>query len=215
MNPAPLLDAKFFMKNKDKIMPTSFLCKKKYISKSGAGFTLLEVLVAISIFVFIASTVSAIFINILKSQRKSFRFQEVQDNGSYIMEMISREIRMSGVDADSGPQDIINIVRNDNGDNIAYSFDENNFKILRNVDSSDLSRETDWLPINSDKVKINNLQFYVSYLLSTFENSNYHRVTIVLGLESAEDPLTNINLETTITSRPPPCASGICQKLTP
>lgn len=186
--------------------------KKHYLKK---GFTLLEVLVAISIFVFIASTVSTIFINILKSQQKSFHFQEVQDNGSYIMEMIAREIRMSGVVADFGPQDSINIIRNDNGDQISYSLSLDGTKILRRVDSSEPLRQMSPLPINSDKVKINNLQFYVSNLLPTFENSNYHRVTIVLGLESADDPLTNIDLETTITSRPPPCASGICQKLTP
>jgi prepilin-type N-terminal cleavage/methylation domain-containing protein len=175
------------------------------------GFTLLEVLVAITIFISIAGMVSVIFINVLKSQQKSFHFQEVQDNASYIMETIAREIRMSGVvDNRLEPYDdtSLTILRNGTeGNNIKYFLDPNEPKIMRQAGTETA------LQLNSNKVKVINFHFYVSSLSSTFETSNYRRVTLVLGLVSVSDPMVNINLQTTITSRPPPCASGICQPL--
>jgi len=47
VHPAPLLDVRSFVKSKDRVIPTSFLYGKKSMSKSGAGFTILEVIIAI------------------------------------------------------------------------------------------------------------------------------------------------------------------------
>ena len=79
----------------------SFVGKDLQFSSS-AGFTIVEVLVTSFIFSIIALTVSGLFIQTLAVQRRTFASQKIQENGLYIMELMSREIRVSKIqDQDS------------------------------------------------------------------------------------------------------------------
>ena len=66
------------------------------------GFTLIEMLVAIAIFVFTVASVSGVFVTALKAQRRSIAYQQLLDQSSYLMEYISRSIRMAKKDNISG-----------------------------------------------------------------------------------------------------------------
>ncbi|MDD5145537.1 MAG: type II secretion system protein [Candidatus Pacebacteria bacterium] len=66
------------------------------------GFTLVEMMVAITIFSVIVGAAIGVFVSSMKSQRKVLAEQEILDQTSYALEYISRAIRMAK--KDSGPE---------------------------------------------------------------------------------------------------------------
>ncbi|MBL7155472.1 MAG: prepilin-type N-terminal cleavage/methylation domain-containing protein [Candidatus Portnoybacteria bacterium] len=69
-------------------------------SKSGAGFTLVELLIAFAVFSLIVVAMSATAVSVIKSQRKNFALQNSQEAARYILESFSKEIRMSKINSD-------------------------------------------------------------------------------------------------------------------
>jgi len=67
--------------------------KMKQYNKN--GFTLIELMVAIAIFVLVMSTASGIFILALRHQEKALAKQELLSQTSFIIEYMSRGIRMA------------------------------------------------------------------------------------------------------------------------
>jgi prepilin-type N-terminal cleavage/methylation domain-containing protein len=63
--------------------------------KSLAGFTLIELLVAVTIFSIIISAILAGFISAIRTQRKILAYQELFDQISYVVEYMSRNLRMA------------------------------------------------------------------------------------------------------------------------
>jgi len=72
------------------------LRKKSQIQSD--GFTLIEILIAMAIFSIVASLAIGIFTMAMKSQRKVLAQQELLDQASYVMEYMSRAIRMAKKD---------------------------------------------------------------------------------------------------------------------
>ncbi len=95
---------------------------QKYKNKNSAGFTLIELLVAMTIFSLVAVTAVEIFLTSLSATRKIFNQQSILDSGRYVLETISKELRMSEINtASGGPYTSINI-KNSKGQNLNYSF---------------------------------------------------------------------------------------------
>ena len=59
------------------------------------SFTLVELLVTVAIFSLIVSTASGVFVSALQAQRKSLAMQELLGQTSFLMEYMSRAIRMA------------------------------------------------------------------------------------------------------------------------
>lgn len=59
------------------------------------GFTLVEVLVAVTVFTLVIGVAGGLFVHVLQSQRKVLAYQELFDQTSFIMEYITRGIRMA------------------------------------------------------------------------------------------------------------------------
>lgn len=68
------------------------------IKKNKKGFTIIELLVAVAVFSFVAGSVSGIFIFSMRGQRKFISEQEIFNQSSYLMEYISRAVRMAKKD---------------------------------------------------------------------------------------------------------------------
>ena len=62
------------------------------------GFTLFEIMVAVFIFSLIMASASTLFIASLRSQRKTLATQELLNQTSYVMEYMSRALRMARKD---------------------------------------------------------------------------------------------------------------------
>ncbi|MBP9822188.1 MAG: prepilin-type N-terminal cleavage/methylation domain-containing protein [Candidatus Pacebacteria bacterium] len=61
------------------------------------GFTLIELVVSAFVFSIIVAVVSGLFVQILKAERRAFAAQKIQENGLFIVELMSREIRVSQI----------------------------------------------------------------------------------------------------------------------
>jgi len=68
--------------------------------KKNKAFTLLELLVAVSVFSLIVGGASGFFISALQAQRRALSNQELLSQGSYLIEYMSRAIRMAKKDID-------------------------------------------------------------------------------------------------------------------
>lgn len=64
-------------------------------TNSKQGFTLIELMVAITLFSAIATVVVTIFVTGLKSQQRAMTFQVLFDQTSYFTEYLARQVRMS------------------------------------------------------------------------------------------------------------------------
>ena len=67
-----------------------FLSNKKSNNKkdsfvSGRGFTMIELIIAVGIFVIIVVIVTSLLITSLKGQRKTFALQNAQDNARFLI----------------------------------------------------------------------------------------------------------------------------------
>ena len=66
------------------------------------GFTLIELLVSVTLFSIIMSIVSGIFVSTIKVQRRVLAAQELLDQSGYLMEYMSRSIRMARKETEPG-----------------------------------------------------------------------------------------------------------------
>jgi len=171
-----------------------FLKTKKFFSNK--GFTLVEVLTASSIVILVITAAIGIFVSTTVAERGVVRMKTVEDNARYAMETMSREIRM-GVAIDSalsgGCGDVLSFT-DSRGDIQRYylSVLPGGQQQLRQV----IGATDD--PITSPSVNVSNLSFCVN----DFFGLNIHpRVTIVMTVESADDPSSVISLQTTVSIR--------------
>ncbi len=62
------------------------------------GFTLIEILVAITIISIIVILVGDVFVHILKLQQRAEHIQQVEENATFVLESMTKEIRVAKID---------------------------------------------------------------------------------------------------------------------
>lgn len=68
----------------------------KKILENRAGFTLIEMIVSVSVFSITMVAVTGIFLSVTESQRSAIASQNVQESMRYVFEAVSKEVRMTG-----------------------------------------------------------------------------------------------------------------------
>jgi prepilin-type N-terminal cleavage/methylation domain-containing protein len=184
-------------------------------NRNRKGFTLVEVVVAMSIFSVLTVVVSGIFVNVSNLHRQTANLQRLQNDGRYMIEKIAREIRSREVDYPLiNPQtcllfkpdelgNILMVQYIDDG-KIGYSLDPSDKDCSNNPDNPD-----SWAALNATDVEVKNLQFVVSPLADDVWNQEpeYNiqpRVTILLTIanrEGADKHRQEVTLQTTISSK--------------
>lgn len=156
--------------------------------KKGNGFTLVELLVAITLFSVVSLTIAGIFSMVLKSQRKAMSIGDVQEAGRYLLESMAKEIRMSTVNTGTSSGVTTINISNPRLETFDYTFDPASKQILRNGQA-----------INPSDTEVDG-RFYI-------ETENYPsraKVTIVIGIRSknsrAEEG-ANMMLQATVAGR--------------
>jgi len=164
------------------------------------AFTLVELLVAMTIFIAVISVVVVIFTRALEVQRRTFALQDVQDNARYVLEAIAREIRMADVVTGEGGYEELDIIN--------YKGEEVKFKWFLDEAQKQLKVKRGDEPYNSltsEDVELTNLQFYVRKCTTAEPIIDIQpRVTISMSLRSANphyQEATETYLETTISTR--------------
>lgn len=148
------------------------------------GFTLIEMLVTMTISVLIIGAICGVFVSSIKGKQRIYQLKEIEDNARYAMELMSREIRMAqSINASDGSYDTLEFTNSSGGD---VSYGLSGFSLI-NQDSE---------PITSDNVKITNLTFYINDTSAPAQS----RVTISMTVAS-DDESVSMNFQTTISPR--------------
>jgi len=155
------------------------------------GFTLIELLVALGVFSMIMIGTTSVALSVMKSQRKAFSLQVVQESGRYILESMIKEIRMGVVNSSQGSGLSSLNITNSNDQDIEYQFLGN--KLRRSVNGGT------WQNLSSSNVQLTG-NFYIRK--STFPNRAL--VTLIIKIESKEEKTeerSKIHIQNSITSR--------------
>jgi prepilin-type N-terminal cleavage/methylation domain-containing protein len=151
------------------------------------GFTLIELLVAVATFSIVVTVAVDIFLMGLGGTQRIFGQQNIQESGRFILESISKEMRMSKINTvDGGPYTTLNIT-NAKNETLDYVFDNS---------AKQISRAGAVLNPNEVEAAGN---FYVKK-----SGANQPRVTVVIKLKNKSAKAAaqaEINLQTTISSR--------------
>ncbi|MEK7638175.1 MAG: prepilin-type N-terminal cleavage/methylation domain-containing protein [Patescibacteria group bacterium] len=162
-----------------------------------SGFSLIELLVAASIFAFVVTGVSGLFLQALDMQRRASGIQKIQENALYVLESITREVRVStitGGDTSCNPVDPQTtnklVIQHPVNGTVSYEYSRPSATgiITRNGEQ-----------ITSADVDISSFAFCVS---GSGTDGQQTRVTIPITLQTtAGRSVNSVSLQTTIISR--------------
>lgn len=171
------------------------------------GFTVVEQIVAMSLFSILLAISVGVFIHALRTERAITASISVNNNASLTLEQIAREARTgSSFCVDASNNDICAAGGSPNefkelkfvnaaGENISYALD--NGKIVR--DAAEDSNPP--APITANNVNIKKLSFFLRGQHQSDKKNP--RITVVLQISTAGISFLNstINLETTVSPR--------------
>lgn len=151
------------------------------------GFTLIEMLTAMSIFVLVSGLLLGLFFSSLNLQRRAFSSRDLQDNAKFILDLMSKEIR-TGADFSLLGTELR--FTNDRGVSVRYGLSGAAIQRWNGV-----SYET----LTSTTANVNRLDFL---LFGQGANDGQPRVTIILKINpTANLPAPSLETQTTISSR--------------
>ena len=169
-----------------------------YNIKHKRGFTLVELLVAMGIFVIVVTIVSSIFIRNLRTQQSIVSLIAVNDSASLALEQMAREMRTGSGFCGGGAcpsQEIF--FTNAYGDAVRYKLEGETVK--RSPDDG-----ATFYPITADNVKVEDLKFIVDgNAFDPVGDNKPTKITIILSVrpKGGNIEAAATNLQTTITSR--------------
>ncbi len=174
---------------------------KKEISGQG-GFTLVELLVAMGIFVSVLGIIIGIFIGALRAERSLVGFMAINDNVSLALEQMAREIR-TGEDF-STPEQSVLIFTNAQNEQVAYRAPSGIIErgTCPIITCANLAEFADFTVLTGNKAIVSRLSFEL--VNEAFPSSQWPpRVTIRLGVESSSPDTFGgrADIQTTVSAR--------------
>jgi prepilin-type N-terminal cleavage/methylation domain-containing protein len=185
---------------------------QQYIKHNKSGFTLVEMLVAIAIFVTALTAVSAIFTFSNKSQRTTQALSDTQSDARFALEVMAQNIRRGSIDyasteyggtIASNPQDVL-VLRDTNNNQVWFK------KVTSGTQGvAQMSEDgSTWVDLTPPDVSVALLKFYISpatdpFLASPVTNQQ-PLVTITMVTSSTADAgesLLPTYIQTTVASR--------------
>ena len=184
--------------------------KNKFLAKQNEGFTMIELLVAISVFSIVIVIVSGIFITSLRSHRTSLALISANSDAQLVLEQMTRMIR-KGEDfethsiGDYPNFDFKCLQFSHESDRIVYRWNRSNRSLERSVGAvfADCA-DGDFHGMVSENLRVDFANFRVDRDLDHL--AYYPKITILLRvganntqISSDKTPFTN--LQTTISPR--------------
>ena len=174
-----------------------FIKVKNKTSIKNNGFTLIELLVAMGIFAIVISAAIGIFVSGSSSQKRILEYNVTQREAGYLMETISRELRMAtaiNVNQEDNKNSSVEFTNYD-GDLVRYCRSNISGNCTNNDSGDYFSRDGEI--INSPDIKIEYLRFYVT---DDFNNTQ-PVVTIIMKVKSANQSSADFILQNSVSMR--------------
>lgn len=162
-----------------------------------SGFSIVEVMVASLIFSVIVTVFGALFVQVLAIQRKGFAAQKVQENATFVLESIARELRVSRITSGDSqcygapdPKTASITLQHPVNGIVTYLYDSGRGVVQRNG-----------IDISTSDVKFSKFAFCVE---GSIRDAFQARVTIPATIESTGGRPTDkviVNLQTTVSTR--------------
>jgi len=168
--------------------------KKSNLFRKGAGFSLIELVVAVFVFSILIVLAGGSFVGALTMQKRALNIKKVEENGRFILELMAREIRVAnpintGDSACPGPS-ILSFQHPVNG---AIQYFLSGGGVYRRVNGVDAA-------ISNPDTIVSRLNFCVSGPANG--DGKQPRVTIILGLTSGGALQSDaLDLQTTVSQR--------------
>lgn len=164
------------------------------------GFTLIETLVALGIFGALIVVIMRVFAGGFASQKRILEMQAVQRDGAYIMEVISREIRMA--------QNVNTAASYGNYSQSQMTFIDhtgNPITYCRALATGACAPGGDYFSmggkiVNSDDAIVKRLMFTYSASPDVYARAE-PMVTVNLEMESKKDPNIKIDMQSSVAMR--------------
>ncbi|MDP3792119.1 MAG: type II secretion system protein [bacterium] len=161
--------------------------------KNKAGFTLVEILVSLTIFSLMVVMVATIYVSAVSWERRVVATEKLVENNIFVVETMAREIRVSSI---SGPDSLgctatTLTINHPTYGNVTYSLNgEGN--VQRQTSST--------VNVSSSNVKFSRMSFCI--IGSGPIDNQPAKVTILLSLENRVGiQVMPISVQTTVTSR--------------
>jgi len=153
------------------------------------GFTIVELLVALSLFAIVVSVVAGVFASSMRTQRAVTMLMAANDNASLVLEQMSREVR-------TGFQFSISL-----GGNKLRFINQYGEPVSYELNDSVGSLERNGVSLTSENVLVNYLSF--GLLGEEVGDGQSTRVIIRIGVSSTDERVKDIvtSLQTSVSSR--------------
>lgn len=172
------------------------------LSDNNRGFTLVELVIAMAIFSLAVFAAVGLFVSIVRGERRNQDIRYVQQNSRYIVESVSRDIRVAQtVNVEAGNESIVVSNERQLGSRIRYALDGDD--ITREICSGTSSTACTGtgVPINPDGIEVES--FSVEQTRSE-SDLIYYWISIVtkrVGYDDDDPDQYTYRLETTVTNR--------------
>ena len=166
---------------------------------SNKAFTLIEMIVSVAIFTLLVSAGSGIFLSSIKAQRQSLATQEVLDQTSYLMEYMSKALRMA-------KKDMLGTCTGTAKLNYAFKNQCIKFKNYQGACQqfclvSSRLKDENGNYLTSDNLTVSSFKVELSGQYQPPIDSQQPRITIFLKIQGKEG--SKIEIQTTISQRNP------------
>lgn len=176
----------------------SRMSKAQHMKYETKGFTLIEAVVAATLFAFVVTSILGAYLSVLRLDRRTRAERALTENGGVIMSAFEKEITNGHIDYTSYSGGKINGNVRDlylvNAENVDEHY-------VSNVVSQNLTLTSNGTTtiINPSSVRVTNLEFYISpnfdpYTTSKLDNEQPH-VTVVMELTANYDSQDSVKLD--------------------
>ena len=175
------------------------------------GFTLIEVMVSVSIFSMVMLVATGAVFSIVQANKRTHSIKSVMTNLNFALESMTRDIRLGfrySCDGagDCSPGSVFQFKANRDVDGGGYNPTDNNDQVEYSLVSNRIQKRIVGMTpyfITSPEISVSSLRFYVIGTASSPGDYRQPKVVMVIqGMAGAGTSQSNFNIQTTLTQRP-------------
>jgi len=166
------------------------------------GFSLIEMLVAVTIFSLMIGSTTGLLVSAIRSQAKALSLQKILDETSFVIEYMSRDLRMAKKELNDPP--ICLSARGLNYDGLSGTVEFINYQDFCRAffgEGNQIIQARPRYPLTSNDVEVTSRKFDLSGKSQTESPNLQPRVTIALTIKKAGVAKPEIKIQTTISQR--------------